>query len=80
MPPTNTDEGLRAAKVIADEFPHVGVLVLSSHIEEEYARELLENGATGVGYMLKDRVAEVGRVHRGGAPDRGGRGRGSTRR
>jgi class 3 adenylate cyclase/ActR/RegA family two-component response regulator len=59
MPPTNTDEGLRAAKVIRDEFPGVGVLVLSSHIEEEYARELLENGATGVGYMLKDRVGEV---------------------
>jgi class 3 adenylate cyclase/ActR/RegA family two-component response regulator len=59
MPPTNTDEGLRAAKVIRDEFPGVGVLVLSSHIEEAYARELLENGATGVGYMLKDRVGEV---------------------
>jgi CheY-like chemotaxis protein len=59
MPPTNTDEGLRAAKQIRREHPGVGVLVLSSHIEEAYARELLENGANGVGYLLKDRVGEV---------------------
>jgi CheY-like chemotaxis protein len=59
MPPTNTDEGLRAAKQIRREHPEVGVLVLSSHIEEAYARELLANGSTGVGYLLKDRVAEV---------------------
>ncbi len=59
MPPTNTDEGLRAAKQIRREHPGVGVLVLSSHVEEAYARELLEDGANGVGYLLKDRVGEV---------------------
>jgi DNA-binding NarL/FixJ family response regulator len=61
MPPTNTDDGLRAAQQIRAEMPDVAVLVLSQYIETEYARELLEGGAEGVGYLLKDRVAEVER-------------------
>jgi len=61
MPPTNTDDGLRAAQQIRSELPEVAVLVLSQYIETEYARELLEGGAEGVGYLLKDRVAEVDR-------------------
>lgn len=61
MPPSNTDDGLRAAQQIRDESPEVGVLVLSQYVEETYAVELLEGGAEGVGYLLKDRVAEVER-------------------
>jgi DNA-binding NarL/FixJ family response regulator len=61
MPPTHTDEGLRAARVIRSELPGIGVLVLSQYIEEEYAVELLADNAEGVGYLLKDRIAEVDR-------------------
>ena len=61
MPPEHTDEGLQAAQTIRAELPQVGVLVLSAHLEERYARELLDDGAEGVGYLLKDRVAEVER-------------------
>jgi DNA-binding NarL/FixJ family response regulator len=61
MPPTNTDDGLRAAQQIRSELPGTAVLVLSQYVEAEYARELLESGAEGVGYLLKDRVAEVDR-------------------
>ena len=61
MPPTNTDDGLRAAQEIRAELPGTAVLVLSQYIEAEYARELLESSAEGVGYLLKDRVAEVDR-------------------
>jgi DNA-binding NarL/FixJ family response regulator len=61
MPPSNTDDGLRAAQQIRAELPEVGVLLLSQYIEEGYALELLEDGAEGVGYLLKDRVAEVER-------------------
>jgi len=61
MPPSNTDDGLRAAQQIRGELPEVGVLLLSQYIEEGYALELLEDGAEGVGYLLKDRVAEVER-------------------
>jgi DNA-binding NarL/FixJ family response regulator len=61
MPPTNTDDGLRAAQQIRAELPGVAVLVLSQYIEEAYALELLEDGTEGVGYLLKDRVAEVAR-------------------
>jgi DNA-binding NarL/FixJ family response regulator len=53
------DEGLKAARSLRAEFPHMGVLVLSAHLEERYARELLETGAAGVGYLLKDRIADV---------------------
>ena len=59
MPPTQTDEGLRAAREIRAELPDVGVLVLSQIVEENYARELLTDNASGVGYLLKDRVADV---------------------
>ena len=61
MPPTNTDDGLRAAQQIRAELPETGVLVLSQYVEESYALELLADGAEGVGYLLKDRVAEVDR-------------------
>ena len=61
MPPTHTDEGLRAARVIRAELPGTGVLVLSQYIEEEYAVDLLSESAEGVGYLLKDRVADVER-------------------
>jgi DNA-binding NarL/FixJ family response regulator len=61
MPPTHTDEGLRAAAVIRGELPGIGVLVLSQYVEEGYALELLADSAEGVGYLLKDRVADVDR-------------------
>ena len=60
MPPTFTDEGLRAALVVRDQWPDVGVLVLSQWVEERYATELIAGRASGVGYLLKDRVADVG--------------------
>jgi DNA-binding NarL/FixJ family response regulator len=59
MPPTQVDEGLRAAAEIRSELPGTGVLVLSQYIEERYAMRLLEDGAEGIGYLLKDRVADV---------------------
>jgi DNA-binding NarL/FixJ family response regulator len=59
MPPTHTDEGLRAAITLRAEFPDVGVLVFSQYIETRYATRLLERNAAGVGYLLKDRVADV---------------------
>jgi DNA-binding NarL/FixJ family response regulator len=61
MPPTHTDEGLRAALAIREELPDTGVLVLSEYIEEEYAVELLGDDAAGVGYLLKDRVSDLER-------------------
>jgi DNA-binding NarL/FixJ family response regulator len=61
MPPDHSDEGLQAARTIRAELPEVGVLLLSAHLEERYARELLADGAEGAGYLLKDRVAEVER-------------------
>jgi DNA-binding NarL/FixJ family response regulator len=59
MPPTFTDEGLRAALVVRDRWPSVGVLVLSQWVEEQYATELIAGRPHGVGYLLKDRVADV---------------------
>ncbi|QES10813.1 DNA-binding response regulator [Streptomyces venezuelae] len=74
MPPTHTDEGLRAAVEIRRRWPGVGVLVLSQYVERPYAAELLAAGAERVGYLLKDRVAQVEefldaleRIHAGGA-------------
>jgi DNA-binding NarL/FixJ family response regulator len=61
MPPSNTDDGLRAAQEIRAELPGTAVLVLSQYVEESYALELLADDAEGVGYLLKDRVAEVDR-------------------
>jgi DNA-binding NarL/FixJ family response regulator/class 3 adenylate cyclase len=59
MPPTQTDEGLRAAKEIRDRHPDTGVLVLSQYVEPGYAMALLSDSAESVGYLLKDRVADV---------------------
>ena len=59
MPPTHTDEGLRAALELRRHHPETGVLVLSQYIETRYAARLLEGNASGVGYLLKDRVADV---------------------
>jgi DNA-binding NarL/FixJ family response regulator len=61
MPPTHTDEGLRAALMIRSELPQTAVLVLSQYVEKEYAAELLAENAAGVGYLLKDRVADIDR-------------------
>jgi DNA-binding NarL/FixJ family response regulator len=59
MPPTHTDEGLRAAQEIREKHPGTGVLVLSQYVEAEYALELLSESAEGVGYLLKDRVSDI---------------------
>ena len=59
MPPTGTDEGIRGAKQIRGTHPAIGVVVLSQFAEEEYAYELLKDGAAGLGYLLKERVANV---------------------
>jgi DNA-binding NarL/FixJ family response regulator len=59
MPPTNTSEGIDAAKRIRAEHPDIGVVVLSQFAEEEYAYDLLKDGAAGLGYLLKERVADV---------------------
>ena len=59
MPPTNTDDGLRAALRIRGEHPETGVLVLSAYVEEAYALELVSDSAAGLGYLLKDRIADV---------------------
>jgi DNA-binding NarL/FixJ family response regulator len=59
MPPTHTDEGLRAAIEIRSRWPQTAVLVLSQYVEERYATELLSGDTRGVGYLLKDRVADV---------------------
>jgi DNA-binding NarL/FixJ family response regulator len=61
MPPTNTDDGLRAALEIRASHPDTGVLVLSQYVEESYALDLVGDSAGGVGYLLKDRVADVDR-------------------
>ena len=61
MPPTHTDEGLRAAAEIRERFPGTGVLVLSQYVEEAYALDLFADGAEGLGYLLKDRVADLDR-------------------
>ena len=58
MPPTHTDEGLRAARQIREELPGTGVLVLSQYLDEDYAFALLSDGTEGVGYLLKDRLTD----------------------
>jgi DNA-binding NarL/FixJ family response regulator len=74
MPPTHTDEGLRAAKVIRERWPLIGLLVLSQHVNARYALELLSAGSDGIGYLLKERVSDldelsaaVNRVGQGGS-------------
>ena len=59
MPPTHTDEGLQAAKLIRKRHPGVGILVLSQHVHARYALELLSAGTDGVGYLLKERVSDL---------------------
>ena len=59
MPPTHTDEGLRAAREIRERYPETGVLVLSQYVEAGYALDLLAENAEGVGYLLKDRISDV---------------------
>jgi len=59
MPPTQTDEGVRAAVEVRRTHPETSVLILSQYVEERYAAELLEGGGRGVGYLLKDRIADV---------------------
>jgi DNA-binding NarL/FixJ family response regulator len=70
MPPTHTDDGLRAALQIRRRWPAVGILVLSQYVEERYATDLLTDGTDGLGYLLKDRIADVAEfmaaVHRVG--------------
>jgi DNA-binding NarL/FixJ family response regulator len=62
MPPDNVDDGLRAALTIREELPGVGILLLSQYVEDRYLGQLLAGGAEGVGYLLKDRVADVERL------------------
>lgn len=59
MPPTHTDDGLRAALTIRSRWPQIGILVLSQYVEERYATELLADTAGALGYLLKDRIADV---------------------
>src|SRR6476619_7224076 len=66
LPPTFTDEGLRAALAARERIPGLPVLVVSQYVEQLYARELLGQGSGGVGYLLKDRIADVHRVAGGG--------------
>ncbi|HEV2635205.1 MAG TPA: response regulator transcription factor [Actinocrinis sp.] len=73
MPPTFTDEGIQAARTLRARYPDLGILVFSQYVEARYAATLLEGGARGIGYLLKDRVADVsefvealGRVAGGG--------------
>jgi DNA-binding NarL/FixJ family response regulator len=62
MPPTHTDEGLRAAREIRARHPGVAILVLSQFVHPRYALELLSGGSEGVGYLLKDRVSDLGEL------------------
>jgi DNA-binding NarL/FixJ family response regulator len=62
MPPENAEDGLRAALAIRQELPDTGILLLSQYVEDRYLGELLAGGAEGVGYLLKDRIAEVERL------------------
>lgn len=74
MPPTQTDEGIRAANVIRADYPEIGVVVLSQYVDPEYAMRLFEAGSDGRAYLLKERVADLSelaaairRVHEGGS-------------
>ena len=80
MPPTHTDEGLRAALEAGSRRPGLPILVLSQYVEEQYATELIGGGAAAVGYLLKERVARRGGVPRRGAPGGGRRDASSTPR
>lgn len=62
MPPTQTDEGIRAANLIRSQYPEIGVVVLSQYVEPEYALNLFEAGSSGRAYLLKERVGDVGEL------------------
>ena len=62
MPPTHTDEGLQAARELRNRHPGLGVLVLSQYVRPSYAFELLSEGTDGIGYLLKDRVSDLGEL------------------
>ena len=64
MPPTNTNEGIEAAKRIRSQLPDTGVVVLSQYVEDDYALELLVDGVAGLGYLLKERVSDLGELVR----------------
>ncbi|HEY0804120.1 MAG TPA: response regulator transcription factor [Pseudonocardiaceae bacterium] len=64
MPPTHSTEGLQAAAAIRRKYPGTGVILLSQFADTEYATELLRNGADGVGYLLKERIADIGELTR----------------
>lgn len=64
MPPTNTDEGIRAAEALRDSHPDVGVLVLSQYVEPGWSLRLLDHGSAGRGYLLKERVGDLGELTR----------------
>lgn len=73
MPPSHTDEGIRAARRIRAEYPAVGVVVLSQYVEEAYAYDLLKDGAEKLGYLLKERIADLDELVRAlRAVDEGG--------
>jgi DNA-binding NarL/FixJ family response regulator len=62
MPPDNADDGLRAALTLRQELPDLGILLLSQYVEDSYLGQLLGDGGEGVGYLLKDRIAEIDRL------------------
>ena len=62
MPPTRTDEGIRAARTIREKYPDTGVVVLSQYVEPEYAMALLDEGSGGFAYLLKERVGDAGEL------------------
>ncbi len=62
MPPTDTDEGIRAAEELASTHPHIGVVVLSQHIEPDYALRLFDGGSQGRAYLLKERVGDLAQL------------------
>ena len=64
MPPTNTTEGIRAAREIRRRHPATGVVVLSQYLRDDYVAELLQDGAAGLGYLLKERISDIGELVR----------------
>lgn len=64
MPPTGTDEGIRAAEILAERHPDLGVVVLSQYVEPEYALRLFDDGARGRAYLLKERLGDLDELHR----------------
>lgn len=62
MPPTHTDEGLQASRTIRERWPGTGVIILSQHVRPAYVLELLRDGAEGIGYLLKERVSDLGEL------------------